>query len=168
MCLTPRTMMKARKHEIATTDNMNWNMTGQSFSKSRLSVCSNSRPALRAKVYRGAVRLYCARNVSFSFGTVLGRGGRSLSDPKPRGAWGPAPVFTLTPVSLFRQRLIDFATSYFSKRFQSPPTRRGGSELFGPQAPGGPEGLRPSSRTRAAPLWCAPGVVAPLLLLMRS
>ena len=89
-----------------------------------MSVCSNSWPAPRAKVYRAAARLCCATNFPFSFGTVLGGGGRSFSDTKPPEASGPMPIFTPKPVNVFPQGLLDFAASDASQF--SGPHRLGG------------------------------------------
>ena len=75
----------------------------------------------------------CATNFPFSFGTVLGGGGRSFSDTKPPGASGPMPIFTPKPVNVSPKRLLDFAASDTSQ--VSGPHRLGGggvSELFGP------------------------------------
>ena len=157
-----KNVLKTRKHEITTTDKLNWKMTGQSFSNSSLSVCSNSRPVPRAQVYQAAARLCCARNVPFFFGTILGGGGRSFSDPEPPGAWGPPPVFTLMPANVLPQRLIDFNASDFLKKCQPPPTLRGGGRsCLGPSPPGGPKHPSAFARTRplffhAPPLWRPP------------
>ena len=122
-----KNVLKTRKHEIATTN-------------SSLSVCSNSRPAPRAKVYQAAARLCCARNVPFSVAPFWAGGVGAFRTPSPRGH-GDRRLFSRScPRTFPPSGSSIFTRLIFKNKCQPPPTLRvGGSELFGPQPPGGSE-----------------------------